>query len=91
MPTGGPTTCNIISFSVETFVWVFSGLVHVIGALFGCILHAFYSFVMLLEPVWQFFCCFQHLCPFIGVYFVYSIAPLQYHSKAFQGFTTIAL
>ena len=24
--------------------------------------------------VGNFFCCYQHLCPFIGVYFVYSIA-----------------
>ena len=48
---------------------------HVIGALFGCILHTFYIFVMLLEPILaSFFGCYQHLCLFIGVYFVYSIA-----------------
>ena len=32
-------------------LWAFSGLVHVIGALCGCILHTFYRFVMLFEPV----------------------------------------
>ena len=40
----------------------------------GWMYHAFYSFVMLFEPVLAIIFCYQHLCPFIGVYFVYSIA-----------------
>ena len=64
MPRGGLATCSVISFSVETFVSAFSGLVHVIGALCGCILHTFYSFVMLLEPVLAIFLLLSTFVPF---------------------------
>ena len=51
-------------FFCRNFVWAFSGLVHVIGALFGCILHAFYSFVMLLEPILAILLLFSTFVPF---------------------------
>ena len=83
---GGGTTCNIISVIVETFVLAFSGLVHILGSLFGCILHTFYSFVMLLEPV------LAKEKQQKRAENRQNFADLvQYHSKAFQEFTTIAL
>ena len=59
---------------------------HVIGALFGCILHTFYSFVMLLEPVLA-----KEKQQKRAEYRQNFADFVQYHSKVFQEFTTIAL
>ena len=65
MPRGGINNLQHHQFFCKkTFVWAFSGLVHVIGALFGCILHTFNSFMMLFEPVLAIVLLFSTFVPF---------------------------